>query len=428
MSKKEIQAFVIALALSLLIHLAILFGSSLSFNSKKIKVEQTTMKVSMQDFSLNENQQPENKIEDNLNEPVQNQEVKAETLPHNNVPSLDVSEVKQETKPKPKPKPKLPEKKVEENNFEEIASYELVQATSNIDVKEQDEVVENKKTQVKESVYAQNLSLNEEASPVLVEVPKQSYYTVIVPQTGVRPSFPKQAELTYEGPYGITGKMNFNRDEQNYHIDMVLNIPFNKRQFISEGTIENNRLIPLHYYDKRKDKLYASAEFDYKNGIVRFGKGEQPNKEAPFNPKTEMFFDLFSWAWQMSIDGGNFRTETLKITNGKKIYEQSISEEEVEVENVSEYNEQVEKFYEIGNQRLRIVEEAIEYERQDKNQEQNQNNDENSDSVSYAFAPDFANIPAVIKITDKGKKYEIHVIGIKLDNVEHWRADRSIRR
>ena len=178
MSKREIQAFVIALALSLLIHLAILFGGSLSFNSKKIKVEQTTMKVSMQDFSLNENQQPENKIEDNLNEPVQNQEVKAETLSHNNVPNLDISEVKQETKPKPKPKPKpkLPEKKVEEQpkQYEEVASIEMTEVASEIEQPKEVVKVENK-VENKPREYAQDLSSNEEASPVAIEPPQPSY-------------------------------------------------------------------------------------------------------------------------------------------------------------------------------------------------------------------------------------------------------------
>lgn len=228
-------------------------------------------------------------------------------------------------------------------------------------------------------------------------------YHTIAPAS--KPPFPHDALLRYQGPLSITGSMHFQRDEKTYRIETQFNIPFNKMEFISEGKIEENKLIPLKYTHKRKGKVYASAIFDYDTQTAHYGKGSVPNQQYAMNGRQ---LDYFSWAWQMSINGGII-TEDVQLTNGKKVYFQpAITSGDV----IGEKSE-----LDTGEGKIRLVTLNIEREKTHK-----------KDEISYGFAPDFANIPARVTFNDGKTQYELNIFGIELDGQKYWQAMRRVNR
>lgn len=127
---------------------------------------------------------------------------------------------------------------------------------------------------------------------------------------------PNEVVLNYTGPYGIPATMKFTHNNSTYTIDTTVSIPFNKMQFSIKGTIQDNQLMPSEYIVYRSNKAYSSAIINYSKNTITYGKLPK-RKEAQLIKNTQ---DLFSVAWQMSINQGlpNKNTQT---TDGKKIYQ-----------------------------------------------------------------------------------------------------------
>ena len=178
------------------------------------------------------------------------------------------------------------------------------------------------------------------------------------PAAAAETAFPKNAELHYIGPYGVPAVMTFNQNGGRYNVNADINVPLYKMRFSSSGSISGNRLQPARYSDTRKGRAYAGATFD-----------------------------LFTLAWQLALNNGQLPAN-LHITNGKRVYP-------------------VRGMTRLPSARYNINGASIAV-----NRFRVQRGD---DTIEYSFAPDFANIPALIKYTDDGKTYELKLRSGKID-------------
>lgn len=387
MIKAEYRPFIIAIILSLAVHIG--FGVSGIIRPTPKLSEIKTPTIVMRQFSL---EQAPPVVPEVAPPPAA-----VAPKPKNVPPKVD-----KQQPPVAEEKPQ-PEKIVEEKPLEK----EEVQPEETIAEKPIEEILKP----VEEEEVTPQIVEEENTDPLhnlleekqLVGNNPHCQADEICPQEALAPQFPNSAKLKYEGPMSITGNMNYQRDGQNYTIYAAFNIPFNKREFEVSGTIDGNNLIPHTYIDKRKGKVYASAVFDRENGVVRFGQGEEPTQSTDAIDFAQTpAYDLFSWAWQVAINGGNM-PDTVWVTNGKKIYE-------YHTENAQ--NGMKESVFDTGEGKLRLL--SLPFEREG-----------SSTEYEFSFAPDFANVPALITMTADGKKQTVHLIRVELDGKKHWEARRE---
>lgn len=382
MIKAEYRPFIIAIILSVAVHIG--FGVSGIIRPTPKLSEVKTPTIVMRQFSL---EQAPPAVPEVAPPPAA-----VAPKPKNAPPKVDKYEPpvveetpieKEEVQPESVSEPEI---QAEQSIWTVIEDEEETPVTEETNVIEETPIVEE--TSIIEETTAHNNSTND---------------GVIRPQDALNPQFPNSAKLKYEGPMSITGNMNYQRDGQNYTIYAAFHIPFNKREFEVSGTIDGNNLIPHTYIDKRKGKVYASAVFDRENGVVRFGQGEEPTQSTDAIDFAQTpAYDLFSWAWQVAINGGNM-PETVWVTNGKKIYE-------YRTENAQ--NGMKESVFDTGEGKLRLL--SLPFEREG-----------SSTEYEFSFAPDFANVPALITMTADGKKQTVHLIRVELDGKKHWEARRE---
>lgn len=234
------------------------------------------------------------------------------------------------------------------------------------------------------------------SGPKLSEQDIANNGNVIQPKAGTQPSFPSNAQLRYEGPAGVTGYMSFQRGGGRYSLTTTFNIPFYKMSFESTGLVEGKYFKPLRYTDKRKGKIYAQAIFDYDQQQIHYGKGAEPDQVEPLTHHAQDFFTL---AWQMALNGGKL-SEPMQVTNGKKVYLHS------------DFSPKGDRQYDSNEGKINVQVFRI---------------NRGEDGIEFAFAPDFANIPAQIILTDGGKTHQLRLIGITLDGVDYWQAIRRTR-
>ncbi|MBR3481410.1 MAG: hypothetical protein IKH45_00800 [Neisseriaceae bacterium] len=383
MIKAEYRPFIIAIILSLAVHIG--FGVSGIIRPTPKLSEVKTPTIVMRQFSL---EQAPPAVPEVAPPPAA-----VAPKPKNAPPKVDKYEPpvveetpieKEEVQPESVSEPEI---QAEQSIWTVIEDEEETPVTEETSVIEEAPIVEE--TSIIEETTAHNNSTND---------------GVIRPQDTLNPQFPNSAKLKYEGPMSITGNMNYQRDGQNYTIYAAFHIPFNKREFEVSGTIDGNNLIPHTYIDKRKGKVYASAVFDRENGVVRFGQGEEPTQSTDAIDFAQTpAYDLFSWAWQVAINGGNM-PDTVWVTNGKKIYEYDTQNANAGMK---------ESVFDTGEGKLRLL--SLPFEREG-----------SSTEYEFSFAPDFANVPALITMTADGKKQTVHLIRVELDGKKHWEARREI--
>lgn len=386
MIKAEYRPFIIAIILSLAVHVG--FGVSGIIRPTPKLSEVKTPTIVMRQFSL---EQAPPAVPEVAPPPAA-----VAPKPKNAPPKVDKSQPPAVEETPAVEEDRLPEiakqTEIKEEIKEEQSIWTVIEEEEETPVVEETSVVEEtpiaEETSIAEETATHGNGLND---------------GVIRPQDTLDPQFPNSAKLKYEGPMSITGNMNYQRDGQNYIIYAAFHIPFNKREFEVSGTIDGNNLIPHTYTDKRKGKVYASAVFDRENGVVHFGQGEEPTNttdEIDFNQTPA--YDLFSWAWQVAINGGNM-PDTVWVTNGKKIYE-------YHTENAQ--NGMKESVFDTSEGKLRLL--SLPFEREG-----------SSTEYEFSFAPDFANVPALITMTADGKKQTVHLIRVELDGKKHWEARRE---
>lgn len=258
------------------------------------------------------------------------------------------------------------------------------------------ESAQNNASNQDEAEAHKNAQTSQNKTPKLTEKDIANNGNLIQPKSGTKPSFPSVAKLRYEGPWGATGDMSFERGGGRYHLTTTFNIPLYKMVFESTGLVEGKYFKPLRYTDKRKGKIYAQAVFDYDKQEIHYGKGAQPDKTEPLTHHAQDFFTL---AWQMALNGGKL-SEPMQVTNGKKVYLHS------------DFSPKGDRQYDSNEGKINVQVFRI---------------NKGEDGIEFAFAPDFANIPAQIILTDGGKTHQLRLIGITLDGVDYWQAIRRTR-
>lgn len=126
---------------------------------------------------------------------------------------------------------------------------------------------------------------------------------------------PKEIILEYNGPFGVPAILTFKHDQKSYSINTSIAIPFKPMRFSTTGGILNNKLLPITYKNFRNKKLYSEASFNYSTNQVVLGK--LPTRKTEKFPENTQ--DLFSLAWQMTINHGLPHKGTY-ATDGKRLY------------------------------------------------------------------------------------------------------------
>lgn len=251
--------------------------------------------------------------------------------------------------------------------------------------------------------------------------------TRLAPKSGAIQAFPQKAVLEYSGPLGLSATMTFEVRNGTYTIVADIPIPFLKMRYESKGVVEDGHLKPHRFLDLRNGKTYSSAKFDWKAGIVTFGRKKHPLKKYKI---TAPQYDFFSWAWDMAANGGNLGSE-MQVTNGKSAYQMGgmphkltpaeksqgfvdPAAKRVEVEDSAKTAKAKWASVSGGNNVMLVVMRDLERPK-----------DGDSDTIEFGFAPDFANAPVVINFGSGGTVYKLRAKKITLDGVELWNGSIS---
>lgn len=186
---------------------------------------------------------------------------------------------------------------------------------------------------------------------------------------------PEEMILEYSGPYGIPAKLTFNHDHKNYTIDTNVAIPFKNMRFKTKGIIKNNQLLPTEYTVYRGNKAYSSASFNYNDQKITYGKlPERKNGQLKSNTQ-----DLFTVAWQMSINNG-LPLKNTHATDGKRVYELPALRQVNNIQHKINNKKENSLYFKGG---------------------------ENDRQLEVGLATNLHYVPSVIVYYDKGKRYEL---------------------
>lgn len=239
----------------------------------------------------------------------------------------------------------------------------------------------------------QAMEVKQPAAGKLTQADIANNGNIIAPKGKQTPPFPKIAHLRYQGPASVTGTMDFRRSNNSYQVNAQFNIPFYKIELSSSGSLQGDQFVPEKFTDKRKGKPYSQVIFDYQNQQVLYGKASEDIKAEPMMGIPQ---DYLSLAWQLAIKGGKINQAT-QLTSGKTLYVRN--------------NFEVEGAKELDTNEGKIQVQVFKI-------------DKGEDSIEFAFAQDFANVPAQVVLYQKGKRYELNLIEITMDGVDYWQAVR----
>ncbi|WP_227107049.1 DUF3108 domain-containing protein [Chromobacterium rhizoryzae] len=206
--------------------------------------------------------------------------------------------------------------------------------------------------------------------------------------------FPRQATLGYQVFWGSvmagTGTLEWSRGNGGYRLDISAN-PFigPKLRYLSEGGFQlKNGLRPDSLQAWRGEQAKESAHFDYNAGQLRYG--DQGDKLLDLKPGAQ---DVFSLAFQLGLKGGELGPEAIQITTGKKVYEYPM-------------RPSGEAVYDTGAGKIRVIVFRAEG---------------NGDINEFWLAPEFSNLPVRIKRTDKDKRIDLRAVRIDVNGAPQWK-------
>lgn len=205
---------------------------------------------------------------------------------------------------------------------------------------------------------------------------------LLLPMVASAAILPQRAKLQYVDNHGIPVSMDFNQQNNQYRIDVNLNLILYHLNFVSTGTINKNTLTPLSYVDTRQGKPYVHANFS--KHVVEFGRNGTVTKQIDVDGPV---YDMFSLGWQLGINNGQL-AKNIYLTNGKKLYTLNsinyIGKEQVSV----------------NNELITIIQYHL---------------NRGNDVMEYAFAPSLGGIPVRISYMDNGKLYSLHFKSGQID-------------
>jgi hypothetical protein len=128
-------------------------------------------------------------------------------------------------------------------------------------------------------------------------------------------SYPAQVEITYA--YGIFPiRMSWKAEAGHYALRLRGALFSKSREFISNGEVGPEGVIPQRFVDYRDGKMINEALFDWKAKQVTLNDGGSSKLEALKTGDQ----DIFSAAFQLALQGAKMKDFTFTIASGRKIY------------------------------------------------------------------------------------------------------------
>lgn len=240
---------------------------------------------------------------------------------------------------------------------------------------------------------ADNMAANDkdEASAPTAEAAADDGY--LHPKSKLR-GFPRQATLGYQVFYGSamlgTGTLDWSRGDGGYRLDINA-APFigPKLRYLSEGRFKSKTgLLPDSLQAWRGGQVKESAHFDYNAGQLRYG--DQGDKLLDLKPGAQ---DVFSLAFQLGLKGGELGPEPIQITTGKKVYEYPM-------------HPSGEADYDTGAGKIRVIVFRAQGD---------------GDINEFWLAPEFSNLPVRIQRIDKDKRIDLRAVRIDVNGAPQWK-------
>ncbi|AUH49926.1 DUF3108 domain-containing protein [Chromobacterium sp. ATCC 53434] len=204
--------------------------------------------------------------------------------------------------------------------------------------------------------------------------------------------FPAAAQIRYQGYWGSAmvgfGNLDWQRDQGHYRLDITVSpIIGPKLRYLAQGTIDKSGLRPDSIQSFRGGDLKEAARFDYEAGLLRYGGSE--DKQLPLKPGAQ---DAFSLAFQLALKGGDLGSAPIQITTAKKVYEYPMAP-------AGAFD------YDTGAGKMRVIVFRAQGD---------------GDVTEFWLAPDFANLPVRILRADKDKRIELKAIRIDVNGKRQW--------
>lgn len=240
---------------------------------------------------------------------------------------------------------------------------------------------------------ADNMAANDkdEASAPTAEAAADDGY--LHPKSKLR-GFPRQATLGYQVFYGSamlgTGTLDWSRGDGGYRLDINAT-PFigPKLRYLSEGRFKSKTgLLPDSLQAWRGGQVKESAHFDYNASQLRYG--DQGDKLLDLKPGAQ---DVFSLAFQLGLKGGELGPEPIQITTGKKVYEYPM-------------HPSGEADYDTGAGKIRVIVFRAQGD---------------GDINEFWLAPEFSNLPVRIQRIDKDKRIDLRAVRIDVNGAPQWK-------
>ncbi|OQS44823.1 DUF3108 domain-containing protein [Chromobacterium haemolyticum] len=235
-----------------------------------------------------------------------------------------------------------------------------------------------------------NIDKDEASAPTAEAAADDGY---LHPKSKLR-GFPRQATLGYQVFYGSamlgTGTLDWSRGDGGYRLDINAS-PFigPKLRYLSEGRFKSKTgLLPDSLQAWRGGQAKESAHFDYNAGQLRYG--DQGDKLLDLKPGAQ---DVFSLAFQLGLKGGELGPEAIQITTGKKVYEYPM-------------RPSGEADYDTGAGKIRVIVFRAQGD---------------GDINEFWLAPEFSNLPVRIQRIDKDKRIDLRAVRIDVNGAPQWK-------
>ncbi|MDN0073333.1 DUF3108 domain-containing protein [Crenobacter sp. SG2303] len=204
--------------------------------------------------------------------------------------------------------------------------------------------------------------------------------------------FPNTARLSYQVFYGRLllgiGQITWQRGSGSYQLTLKANGLGQRLRYESRGSLDGNSLKPDSYKAFRNDQPREHAEFDWAAGILHYADGKQEKLE----PGAQ---DLLSQTWQLALKGAQLGLT--QITTGKKVYSYPLKPAG-------------ETVFDTGAGKMRaVVVRAT----------------SNENSAEFWLAPGYANLPIRVIWIDPDKKLELRITAININEQDEWTLPTS---
>lgn len=187
------------------------------------------------------------------------------------------------------------------------------------------------------------------------------------------------------------GEMNWQRGQGQYRIHTtvkpVLGPTFS---FESNGKISKNGLQPQSFAATRDNQPREFARFDWAAGTLEYGDKDKETQHEALKPGA---LDWLSMGFELALRGEQAGAAQRQVTTGKKVYQFALQLAG-------------ETDFDTGEGNIRAV---VVRARNDK------------DLIEFWLAPDFANIPVRIMRVDNDKRFELRATLIEFNGAVLWK-------